>query len=185
MNLIRHTPGLLSLWLRTPASGTREQARQGVRRAIRHALAEKFGIAHPTIVEVPDRGPELLSSPPGPQLVLSISHADGLSAGAISDGRVVGIDVMRVVGFAECVAVARDYLGPVVARRLGALPPAQRGMAFADAWTGHEARLKCRGRSLGEWQPGDAAAPAGLSAWPLCLPPGYVGWIAVAPPAGE
>jgi 4'-phosphopantetheinyl transferase len=75
-------------------------------------------------------------------------------------------------------AVARDYLGPRVADALQQTPPADRPAAFAQAWCQLEARLKCAGLGLAEWHPARDQRLAACQLWPLQLPIG--GWGALA-----
>jgi len=77
-------------------------------------------------------------------------------------------------------AVARDYLGPDCATALGRVPVAARPEAFARAWSEREARLKCLGMPLAEW---DATEPSRLAACAcrtIALSAGYVGTVATA-----
>jgi len=163
----------------------RETARLRIRAALVEALAAHCGI---------DAGRVQLHSPEGlapwavlaldggeRRIALAISHDGDMSVAAYAlDGGALGIDVTSIVPVPDWEAVARDYLGPVVAQALAALPAGERDAAFARAWSEHEARLKCLGWQLDEWR--DERAPMLLACRcrPLALPDGYVGYLAVA-----
>ena len=163
----------------------RETARLRIRAALVQALAAHCGV---------DAGRVQLHSPEGlapwavlaldggeRRIALAISHDGDMSVAAYAlDGGALGIDVTSIVPVPDWEAVARDYLGPVVAQALAALPAGERDAAFARAWSEHEARLKCLGWQLDEWR--DERAPMLLACRcrPLSLPDGYVGYLAVA-----
>ena len=94
----------------------------------------------------------------------------------------VGIDIVRRDAVAHAEAdwpmLARDYLGPAASQRIGHADPAQQLQIFATEWTAQEARLKCRGLGLIEW---DAAreSVAELNLHPLTLPSEWIGMLAV------
>ena len=158
----------------------RPAARAAIRSALQAALADFCG-APPAQVRVhtaPGRAPHALVG--AARVGLSISHDEGLSVAAIRMQGAVGVDVMRIVDAPDSTAVARDYLGPDAARALAALPAPARAAAFARAWSAHEARLKCLGLALAEWNPALAAALATCSVRMLALPPGYAGALALA-----
>jgi phosphopantetheinyl transferase len=64
-------------------------------------------------------------------------------------GGSIGVDAMRACRFSEMADVALLYLGPASAAAIRADDDPAR--AFAIAWTGWEAQLKCQGHSLTEW----------------------------------
>jgi 4'-phosphopantetheinyl transferase len=84
------------------------------------------------------------------------------------------VDLMQVQEIPDWRPLARDYLGPHVLAALDAMPAPQRADGLARAWTDNEARLKCHGRQLSEWN--DRPLPARLHA--LALPQGFVGAVA-------
>lgn len=158
----------------------RATARRTIRAALLDALAEAAGVPPASIRlgGAPGEAPYALLD--DHRIPLSISHDGDLSVAALRlGGGAVGIDVMRVAGIPDWHAVAHDYLGPACAAALARLPDAARAAAFARAWSGREARLKCCGLALAEWQAGDDARLAAFSSWPLALPPGYVGTVAL------
>jgi hypothetical protein len=69
--------------------------------------------------------------------------------------------------FAEMEMVGRLYLGPAAWQRIHRARDTAR--AFALAWTGMEARMKCLKQPLTEWPANEGHAPTkGLRAW-RCL----------------
>jgi len=174
-------PGLALLGVR--GQSDRETARLRVRAVLTTALA-----AHVSI----DAGRIALHSPQGvapwavvaldagdQRVALSISHDGDISVAAYSFSGAVGIDVMSIVPVPDWRAVARDYLGPEAARKLAARSESERDAAFAHAWSEHEARLKCLGLQLAEWCDERAIALQACRCFPLALPEGYVGYVAL------
>jgi 4'-phosphopantetheinyl transferase len=161
----------------------REAARLRLRAVLTTALATHFGI---------DAGRIALHSPQGiapwavvaldagdQRIALSISHDGDISVAAYSFSGAVGIDVMSIVPVPDWESVARDYLGPEAVRKLAARPEGERDAAFAHAWSEYEARLKCRGLQLSEWCDERAVALQACRCFPLALPEGYVGYVAL------
>ena len=174
-------PGLALLGVR--GQSDREAARLRIRAALTTALAVHFGI---------DAGRIALHSPQGvapwavvaldvgdQRVALSISHDGDISVAAYSFNGAVGIDVMPIVPVPDWRAVARDYLGPEAARKLAARSDGERDAAFAHAWSEHEARLKCLGFQLSEWCDERAVALQACPCFPLVLPDGHVGYVAL------
>ena len=164
----------------------RDAARVAIRVAILAELATLSGLPPERIVLHAESGLApwaLLDAPEGRRHAwLAISHDGALSLAAISLHGAVGIDVTRVDDIPDWEPVARDYLGPESAAALGLLPPPARAAAFARAWSEREARLKCLGWPLDEW---NAEAEPMLQACrcaALALPEGYVGALALPPP---
>ena len=75
--------------------------------------------------------------------------------------------------------VALDYLGPAEAAQLHISSPAHRPAAFAEAWTRHEACLKCFGLELTEWTPALASQLASCQVMGLSLPDHCRGTVAI------
>lgn len=184
------TDGVCVIAVRTEAGPQRERPRQQIRQAVRAVLAELLNIASDTIT-LPDaagsaprivfdqaRSEATSGVAPARDIGYSISHESGLSVAAINLHGAIGIDVLRVQDIADWQAVARDYLGPDVARTLAALDPTQRATALARAWTAREAALKCLGFALQEWTP----APLRCQISELILPVGYAGSMAITQP---
>lgn len=174
------TQGIGIVGLRGAAS--REAARESIRAALRAGLATTCGVEVEEVRLDTPRGnmPSAIVGPDNARRSawLSISHDGDLSIGAFRFDGPIGVDVMRVLAVPDWDAVARDYLGPKVAAALDKLPARERSQAFACAWSEHEARLKCLGRQLGEWQPADSATLRALSGTTLGMPEGYVGYVA-------
>jgi 4'-phosphopantetheinyl transferase len=160
----------------------RDAARRTIREALLAALAAASGLppARIALHAAPGEAPFALLGDDAPRRAwLSISHDGALSVAAIGLARPVGIDVTRVVEFPDWQAVARDYLGPDIAAQLSSLPSPARPRAFARAWSEREARLKCLGIGLAEWDAGVEGQLAACRCQALDLPEGYVGWLAV------
>lgn len=154
-----------------PATTSRVLARQCIREALRETIAAVLGQPADSVVLRSQPGHAVEVDSPWMPLQVSVSHMPGLSVAAIGRQARLGIDVMPVgMGLKDMPdwpRVARDYLGPAVARQLHRTPPALRAAAFAEAWTRFEACLKCRGLPLTEWTPalahqGDACQVRGL-----------------------
>jgi 4'-phosphopantetheinyl transferase len=163
--------------------GERGAARRTIRAAALAALAAMTGLAPARILlnEAPGRAPYALLDGDESKAALSISHDGALSLAAIRLDGAVGIDVMRMVDFPDWQAVADDYLGPSTAAALSALAPERRAATFARAWSEREARLKCLGMQLAEWDMVSEQRLAVCACLPLDLPDGYVGTLALAP----
>lgn len=129
----------------------RWEARLRIRAAVRAAAAQwlKMDIESISLESTPGAPPRLLLA--GRAAGLSLTHDVGMSLAAIHLHGAVGIDVMRVQDIADWANLARDYLGPQVTQELAACADALRPLRLAQAWTAHEAALKCVGRQLTEW----------------------------------
>jgi 4'-phosphopantetheinyl transferase len=165
----------------------REAARHAVRVALVAGLQAWRGVDAAAIRLGGDAGeaPYALIDAAGTteRIHLAISHDGELSVAAWSATAAVGIDVMAVAEFPDWDAVALDYLGPASTAALLALPESAHSAAFARAWSEREARLKCRGLPLSEWNElsdADEAQLAACTCAALLLPDGYVGVLALA-----
>ena len=164
--------------------GEREAARLSIRIALTAALAEVTGLPTARIRIGGASGEAPFASvscgSPGERRIgVAISHDGELSVAAFRlDGGPVGIDVMQVTDVPDWEAVARDYLGPDCAAALGRVPAAARADAFARAWSEREARLKCMGMPLAEWDAAEAGRLGACSCRAIALPAGYVGTVA-------
>jgi 4'-phosphopantetheinyl transferase len=161
----------------------RATARLRIRAALAAALAAHCGI---------DAGRIELYSPQGVapwavvaldsgrhRIPLAISHDGDISLAAYSFSGAVGIDVTSILPVPDWQPVARDYLGRATADALAAQPDGERDAAFAHAWSEHEARLKCLGLQLDEWCDERALTLRACRCFPLSLPEGYVGYLAL------
>jgi 4'-phosphopantetheinyl transferase len=191
-------------WLDLPAAGVpdhrvclvgvagqteRNAARQAIRQAVRAALPALFGVAPGAVGmhAVSGQAPYAMVGlgADARRVALAFSHDEALSLAAIDLDGPVGIDVMRIVEIPDWQALARDYLGPGQASALAAQASAERPAALARAWSEREARLKCLGRPIGEWQAGEEAALQACRCCALALPDGYVGTLAIARPGPD
>lgn len=166
----------------TPDTTIRHAARECIRSALQEALGAWLGRPAASIALISAPGHAILLDLPGVRMGLSVSHAPGVTVAAVHVGGSIGIDVMRVDRHAEAMPdwenVAQDYLGPQAWRRIATLAPAQRGRAFAQAWTDWEAGLKCLGMGLTEWTPALEQRLASCTVRALELPQDYCGAVA-------
>ena len=151
-------PGAPRVWaLPTPPGA----ARSAVRALARAALADLLGVT--TLSNVRGEPPR---APERPGLHLSLSHAEGLSLLACHSAP-VGVDVQALPVQADT-ATAALFLGPNWhLAQFGQARAAPVSIAFAAAWTQHEARLKCAGEPLVEWSEALAARLARCACAPL------------------
>jgi 4'-phosphopantetheinyl transferase len=155
--------------------GDRPRARVRIREAIHDALLLVTGTSvtlHGTSGEAP-----WAIGPDGRRIGLSISHEGALSIAGIHLHGHIGVDMLHTQLPADALAVTLDYLGPDAAQALQVAEPEQRPLAFATAWTDHEARIKCLGIDMGEWDNNAAVAACKVSR--LDLPEGLVGMMAL------
>lgn len=150
--------------IRLASSTLREVARQQVRAATGEALAAVLGIPPETIHidSTPGQPPHITLDGDRRRIGCSFSHEEGYSLAAVSLHGAVGVDLMRVYEVFDWQAVARDYLGPEACAALDATPADEKTLAFALAWSRHEAALKCHGMQLVEWSE-DLALPATIT----------------------
>jgi 4'-phosphopantetheinyl transferase len=172
--------GVHLLSLRTPVSNLRDEARMLVRQALREALSNILATDGQGLSLISQPGQPIRLAPPWAATGVSVSHESGCSLAALNLNGPVGIDLMRVTNTpADFHAVSRDYLGPNATARLCALPEEQRPLAFAQAWTGFEARMKCLALELGEWTPQLDAQLRICSVVELQMPAGWVAALAI------
>jgi len=174
--LRRIADGLYVLAVRTSSGQRREPARAQLRQAVRTALAELLSVPQEqiTIHATPGSAPHIDAA--GRKVACSFSHEDGLSLAAWNLHGPVGVDLMQVQAIPDWETVARDYLGPEACAMLRASPAQDRPRALAQAWTAHEAALKCLGLPLTEWFA--SASPPALSRIELPVPPHLVATLA-------
>ena len=159
----------------------RLQARQQVRQALRQLLSDvlKTPEQHLTLQDVQGQGLSL--APPYESIGLSVTHEAGLSLCGVNVDGAMGLDILRLDAVpSDWATLALDYLGPARTQALHALPSSARLLGFAQAWTAHEAALKCFGMGLTEWSPALAQLLLPCRIRTLVLPEGYVGSIALA-----
>ena len=152
------TPGAPRVWALPTPPGS---ARDTVRALARAALADLLGVT--TLTSVRGEPPR---APGQPGLHLSLSHAEGLSLLACHSAA-VGVDVQALPVQADA-ATAALFLGPNwQLAQSGKAQAAPISIAFSAAWTQHEARLKCAGEPLVEWNDALAARLARYACAPL------------------
>lgn len=155
--------------------GDRPRARVRIREAIHDALLNLTGEA--VTLHGETGAPPWALGANGRRIGLSISHEGALSIAAINLHGAVGVDMLHTQLPADALAVTLDYLGPAAAQALAAAPPEQRPTVFAAAWSGHEARLKCLGIDLGEWDDNPLLAACRVAS--VELPQGLIGTLAL------
>lgn len=169
------------LMVATPETTVRHEARSLVRTALRSFLAKLAGCAPEAVAlhTEPGKAPHAKLDDLGVQL--SISHEAGLSLAAVRTGGKVGVDLMRAADAAmpDWQAIAADYLGQATLAAITGHDAGQQPAAFAQAWTRHEAALKCLGLPLQEWTPALGRELARCHVRELALPPSYVGAVAL------
>jgi 4'-phosphopantetheinyl transferase len=137
----------------------------------------------------------------GSGVCFNLSHSHELAALAVVFGRSVGIDVELCDGARVRPGLVSRALSASEAATLSAAPESTRPVLFFHMWTAKEAVLKARGVGLRggldrvqvaleadrlhvrELDP-SLAGPAGWEVAALPLTDGYVGAVAVEPPAG-
>lgn len=183
--LTPHGPGLWTLQVPTPLSTLRDEARRLVRQALREHLPAWLGTDAVDLITTPGQAPCL--APPHQGVGVSIAHEAGLSLVALHRHGPVGVDLMHPIDMPDALDVARDHLGPEVAQALAKAlanrPATEHAKAFALAWTAHEARLKCLGLPLQEWQAEMDKVLQTCQVQPLALPHGLEGHLAWCAPS--
>jgi 4'-phosphopantetheinyl transferase len=155
--------------------GDRPRARVRIREAIHDALLALTGDSV-TLHGDTGEAPWAIGAN-GRRIGLSISHEGALSIAAINLHGSIGVDMLHTQLPADALAVTLDYLGPEAAQALTVAGPDARPAQFAAAWTDHEARLKCLGIDLGEWDGNPLLASCQV--FPLELPEGLIGMLAL------
>jgi 4'-phosphopantetheinyl transferase len=159
----------------------RPTARANVRLALQAALGVWLGCSAMDVVLQNFPGTPIRIQHPTSTAALSVSHEEGLSLAAIAPIGSVGVDLLAIATLpdsAECLRLARDYLGPGTLLKLTALPAAAVPMAFALGWAQREAHFKCAGLALTEWRQTDPTAREYPDLQTLSLPAGHVGALA-------
>jgi 4'-phosphopantetheinyl transferase len=132
----------------------------------------------------PHGKPQLLDPGPStPQFTppqFNISHSGELILLAFHAAAPVGVDVERLQPDLDWRPIARRCLAPAQVESLLALPPAQAASAFMESWCALEAGLKALGVGLAQASEAPALAmEPQLRRWPLALPAGYAGAVAL------
>jgi phosphopantetheinyl transferase len=156
---------------RVPLDATERRA--AARAALGRVLAGYLDGEPPEIHREPGGKPRLAAAPE--RLSFNLSHSHGLALIAVTEGgREVGVDVEWIRERRDLPRLAARWLGFHDALAVAAAPPGRREPVFYDAWTRHEARVKCTGAGLA----GPAPGPE-VRAWPLEVDEGYAGAVAL------
>jgi 4'-phosphopantetheinyl transferase len=136
--------------IRVVVATFRPAARQKLRMVLRQVLAAWSGILPGQLpLQETARGPIWAGTLNGHSVDISLSYANGEGWIAFLRGGWIGVDAMPIQPVPEAEDVARHYLGR------NALTFIQQSsdpaLAFAQAWTEREARLKCLKLELFEW----------------------------------
>lgn len=169
------------LCIAQPPRTDRPAARARLRQTVQAALGAWLACPADSVVLQGGTGTPVHLVNPTCDVGLSISHEEGLSLAAIAPGHSVGVDLLATGTLpeaAECLQLARDYLGPGTATALCELPAVDIPAAFGRAWTAWEAGLKCAGQALREWDPELDATQKAHPPMALALPDGYTGAVA-------
>ena len=176
----QRTESIFVIGIETAPTNDRTAARCAIRSAICEALGVLIGCdaSHVHFASVPGQPLQMI----GASIGLSISHELGMSVAAIYLHGAVGIDIVRREAIAQAAAdwpiLARDYLGPAATTHISESDPAQRLPVFAAEWTAQEARLKCRGLGLVEWDSArESISECDLHPLTLALP--WIGTVAI------
>jgi 4'-phosphopantetheinyl transferase len=168
-----------------PQNLQREAARQQLHLAITELLMQAFSCAAEQIRLIRVAGSRLQCFVAGQEIFISVSHEPGLSLAAISQKQLPGIDLMAVKAMDDWQDVADIYFSP---QQIAALQQAQddeRAALFAQYWTMMEARFKCAGIAMTEYdehvQQQMASALKDCCSYALTLPAGYIGTLILRP----
>ncbi|MBI1372373.1 MAG: 4'-phosphopantetheinyl transferase superfamily protein [Phycisphaera sp.] len=84
-------------------------------------------------------------TPDGHAVEFNVSHTTGVALIAVAAGRAVGVDVETLRRDADHKALSERFFAPSEAKRIAALPEAERHAAFFRCWTRKEAYVKAHG----------------------------------------
>ncbi len=171
---------LIVIAVRTLPTSSRPQARKLIRLAITQVLARQLACPEAEIKLISQSGQALKLLHPTLNIGLSISHESGLSLAAINMNGRVGVDLIDVKSIPnahEMNTLALEYLGTQSAENLAFLPSELQKLAFAEAWTEFEARLKFQEKSLSEWTASNALQVSTFASQTLKMPENYIGTV--------
>ena len=184
---LRSARALAVIRVSFPGAQSRPIARDRTRAAIREAIGAFLSLppASVALESHPGQPPSVRMS--GVQIGLSVSHEAKESVAAIRVGGAVGVDIVRSRSDSNLTqhwkTVALDYLGPRARSRIARMPAEDQIASFLRSWTRLEARLKCLGMPLSEWNPAlDSMLESCLTVELLGVPD-VVGTIAFVPAA--
>ena len=92
--------------------------------------------------------PALAGGTGPPRLHFNLSHSEATALVAVCRSRAVGVDVERIAERASLDALARRALPAAAAEAVLGRPMPDRIRAFHQAWTRHEAAVKCGGAGI-------------------------------------
>ena len=148
-------------------------------RVLLHVVLGRYFDTDPRSVELATvaRGRRVVRRP-GDSEWLAFSHARSGQLGVVAVARSmsIGVDLERIRGDLDFVAIARRAFGDDVADRLVLLPGEGQGPEFFRTWVREEARGKCRGTGLVE--PDDAARATAAFVSDVDFKTGYAGALA-------
>jgi hypothetical protein len=153
----------------TPAASSRPAARQELRTVLQRILAAWSQLLPEQLsLDESVRGPVWRGQLGGHSLDISLSYAEDEGWIGLLRGGLIGVDAMQIQRIPEAEGVALHYLGrtAMIAIQQATDPP----MAFAVAWTGLEARIKCLKRTLNEWSSTKAFAANHCAIQTMVLP---------------
>jgi phosphopantetheinyl transferase len=159
--------------IRVATSPARPAARQELRMVLRQILTtwSQMLPAQLPLKDTP-RGPVWLGQLGGHSLDINLSYAENTGWIGLIRASLIGVDAMPIQHFAEANDVALHYLGTsaMLAIQRATDPPT----AFAVAWTGWEAQIKCLKQALHEWPPTPALGANSCAVQNLMLPDNLV-----------
>lgn len=131
-----------------------EDPRAAARGALGAILAEYLGGAEEAETQVGKDGkPQLAQGPE--RLSFNLSHSGALALVALAPGGVeIGVDVERLRARRDLLRLAARWLPAADAEAVAVATETERERVFYDAWTRHEARVKCTGAGLAGPAPG-------------------------------
>jgi len=132
------------------------------RALVRTLLAERVGgrprdvrfeygpVGKPALAGVGDDG-----------LQFNVSHSDRQALVALSEGRVIGIDLQQMRPIADVDRLAATVFSDAEREALSRVPPGERLQGFYNGWTRKEAYIKARGEGLGRLRAIDVSLTPG------------------------
>jgi 4'-phosphopantetheinyl transferase len=158
LELSRSPAQLAELW-RLLSLSEQAKARRFVYEVDRSRYVAAHGLMRCALAQCVDAGPRDLEFAAGPEgkprwgrpalgPSFNLSHAGELGLLAVAWGREVGVDIEKIRSIEDLDNLASTCLSSSEAAQLGALPEAERLMAFFECWTRKEAFLKALGVGL-------------------------------------
>jgi 4'-phosphopantetheinyl transferase len=84
----------------------------------------------------------------GHKLEFNLSHSGSFALVAVTQSRIIGVDVERMREGISSHSIARQYFSPAEVAEFDAVPIEQREVAFFTCWTRKEAFIKAKGLGL-------------------------------------